>query len=110
VRCVLDEVRLDALLCHQEFRPWPPFLPVAWPERDFEFNPASVRKVWRPNRAASALLGIGIGFGLGAAANARQPASYSASDIVLAGTLVGTIGGYIGYHFPLIHHTLYRAR
>jgi hypothetical protein len=108
-RCILDEVRPDFLLCHREFRPLP-FLPVVLPDRDYQLSRTNVIEVWRPDRAASALLGIGIGFGLAAGANASQPASYRASDIVLVGSLLGAIGGYIGYRLPLIHHVIYRAR
>jgi len=109
-RCILDEVTPTALLCHEQFRPPPPFLPIAWPARSIQFNRQSVREVRRPDRTASTLLGIGLGFALGAGVNASQPASYRGSDIVIAGTILGAIGGYIGYHLPLIHHTLYRAR
>jgi hypothetical protein len=105
-RCHLDRIAPDELDCTLYGRP-SLFFPQ--PDIPYRIPRADIREVRTGGRDASTLLGFGVGFGLGAAAISGNPdITGKAAPILLFGSLLGALGGYIGHHFPLKGHTVYR--
>jgi hypothetical protein len=104
--CVLDSTTNEALFCHPEF-PRPFFIPV--PADGLTLPRQHILSIKQRDRPASTLLGILVGFGCGAGLAVVNHQPDQSADVIIGGVLLGTVGGFIGHAFSLIHHTLYRA-
>jgi hypothetical protein len=104
LHCLLTAVTPDTLTCQ---RPTPIFLRPRW---DAPIPRTHILRVIKPDNAASGFIGGLVGFGIGTGIAATH--SQTGGDPIpalISGVLVGTITGYVWYHAPFIHHTLYRA-
>jgi hypothetical protein len=102
--CVLMSVTEAELVCEADPSSF-------FPRRPYVFSQSEVREVRLEHPLSSTLAGVVVGSGLGAAIGAANGSSTltQGANEVIAGAMLGGIGGFVGRRLHLVHGAiLYR--